>query len=485
MKLTKKIFFIAFIIIVCCLLILIVQKSKCSWNDIFKKDLKSIHDILKENHPGYYDDQNPAFKKWLDEGYQQATSKLDYMSSFEDYIYGLRLFVNGFQDGHLRISFDKSSLFAEWPGFCISYQKGKFLVVCNENNDVPLGAELVSCDGELPRVWLEKNICPYIDPRHLEASLITTTPYLTLWEGTTFVSKPKIYTFKINDKINEKHAKWKKISLNDYFSKFPKKVDKKFEIIELGSNQVWIKIPSFYPQTQQDEDALNNLIDSMSKFKAYDLIIFDVRGNTGGNSYFGTLILKNLYGEQYYDSLLKNEHEKKYVDWRASAGNIEYLKQLIIKLEKQFGKDNEVVSHFSNVLSGMQKDYDQGKPLYTQINTEQIFEGSQDIIKPINARIVVITDNYCASACLNFLDELFALDSVTQIGLATNADTNYMECRDIVLPSSFSVLHFPIKVFRNRTRKSNEAYIPQYHVDDIYNDEFLKDIIQNIIITKK
>jgi len=463
------------------LIALSIQKNKCSWKNIFKKDLNAIHTILQENHPGFYDDQNPFFKQWLNNGYQLALNQSQNIVSFADYIYGLRLFVNGFQDGHLRISFDKSSLCTEWPGFCISYQKRKFIVVYSEKSDIPLDAKLITCDGELPTRWLEKNAYPYIDSRSLEASFIINTPYLSLWEGTSFVAKPKIYTFKINDEIREKHIEWKKINLNDYFSKFPKKVNKNFEIIELEANQAWIRIPTFYPQTQKEEDDLKSLISSMSKLQDYNLIIFDVRRNTGGNSYFGTCLLKNLYGEQYYNSLLKNKHEKKYVDWRASKGNIEYLQQLIMKLEKQFEKKNEVVSFFSNVLSGIQKNYAQGKPLYTQTNTEQESGDFKNMPNPLHARIVVITDNYCASACLNFLDELFALDSVIHIGLATNADTDYMECRDIALQSSFSTLHFPIKVFRNRIRKSNQAYRPQYYINDIYNDDLIKEMIQKII----
>lgn len=463
------------------LLVVFVQKNN-SWKNIFQKDLKAIYDILSENHPGFYNDQNPKFKEWLNTGYQHALSKSDAISSFADYIYALSFFVNGFKDNHLRINFDKSFLKPEWPGFCIDYQKGKFLVVHSEKNDIPLNAELISCDGESPQEWLEKNILPYIDARHIEASWFVAAPYLSLWEGTIVVSKPKKYTFKINNGIQEVDATWKKISSTDYFSKFPKKnLKQQATIRELRPNQVWISIPSFYPQTQQEEDALNSIINSISHYAIYNLIVFDVRGNTGGNSYYGSRILKNLYGEEYYNASLKNIHNKKYVEWRTSTGNIKYMKELIIKLEKQFGK-GEIVSVFSDIISGMQRSQLAGNPFYRKMNSSKETEELQNIRKPLHAHIVVITDSYCASACLDFLDELFTLDSVFHIGLATNADTDYMECRDIQLPSSLAILHFPIKVFRNRIRKANEAYVPQCRVDDIYNDIPLKEVIQKIIL---
>ncbi len=123
-------------------------------------------------------------------------------------------------------------------------------------------------------------------------------------------------------------------------------------------------------------------------------------------------------------------------------------------------------------------------PFYRRMNSSQESEEVQNIMKALHARMVVITDNYCGSACLGFLDELFALDLVIQIGLATGADTDYMECRDVQLPSSLGTLHFPIKVYRNRARKPNEPYVPHYRVDDIYNDDILEEVIQKIYINE-
>ncbi len=479
MKYLKKIL-ISSIILSFCLLAIRAQKSS-SWKSIFQKDLKIIYDTLQENHPGFYDDQNPKFKEWLNDGYQQALNKLDGISSFADYIYGLRLFVNGFKDGHLRIQFDKSLLPAEWPGFCIGYQKGKFIVVHSDKKDIPLGAELISCDDESPIAWLKKNVLSFIDARNIEASIFVMAPYLSLWEGTVFVARPKKYIFKTNSGSQEAGPAWQKISIADYFSKLPKNPQQKASIKELGINQVWISIPSFYPQTPKEEDCLNNLISSISHYASYDLVIFDVRGNGGGNSYYGSMMLKNLYGEEYYNTTLKKLHDKKYVEWRASQGNIDYLKKLLIKLEKQFGQ-SEIVSVFSDTISGMQKSQLMGNLFYKAMNSSKGTEELHHIRKPLHARIIAITDNYCASACLNFLDELFTLDSVIHIGLATNADTNYMECRDVKLSSSLVTLHFPIKVFRNRIRKPNEVYIPLYHIDDIYNDSVLEEVIQKIIL---
>jgi hypothetical protein len=122
-----------------------------------------------------------------------------------------------------------------------------------------------------------------------------------------------------------------------------------------------------------------------------------------------------------------------------------------------------------------------GNPFYRALKSSVETAEVPIFENPLRARVVVITDTYCASSCLTFLDELFALGPVLHVGLPTSVDTAYLECRDVVLPSSLVTLHFPIKVFRNRNRKPNQAYVPQIYVDDIYNhDELRKAIFSSV-----
>ena len=246
---------------------------------------------------------------------------------------------------------------------------------------------------------------------------------------------------------------------------------------EIGPQQVWITIPSFHPETSEQEQALTVLADSMMQYKQYDTIIFDVRGNGGGNSYYGEMILKNLYGEPYCNAAFKRMSEKQYVEWRASQGNVDYLKNLLVTLEQKFGQESEITTEFSVIASEMEKNLLAGNHFYRALSGSTEAAEVPVLQNLLHARIIVITDTQCASSCLDFLDQLFALGPVLQVGLATSVDTDYMECRDEKLPSSLVTLHFPIKVFRNRSRKSNQAYVPQIFVQDVYNDDELRRVI--------
>jgi hypothetical protein len=497
MNMIKKLWAVGSALAVGSVCFFLYQSHATSWQSLYKKDLKAAHDILKDNHPGFYDNHNAEFKTWLLEGYQQALAKSPQVASFADYVYGLRFFTTGFKDSHVRVkcTSNTASLLCEWPGFGIGYKIGyrtgfgedseqqaeDFLVGASESSEIPMGARLIACDGESPRAWLEKNICPYIDSRNIDASWVVLAPYLSLWPDTVFIKKPTTYVFEINGKQKEVRPTWKKIEAADYSSKVLKKSSTPVlaSIQEKGDRQVWITLPSFYPQHSTEEDALKKVIDSVEKYKNYDVIVFDLRGNGGGNSRYGTLILEKLYGQEYCNACFKKLHAPQYVEWRASQENIEYLKIFLVTLEQKFGKEG--AAGFALVVFEMEKNLAVGNPFYRAMSDS--VEATDYLVpqNPLHARVILITDTTCASSSLVFIDEIRAVDIPYQIGLPTNVDTEYLECRDVTLPSGLATLHFPIKVFRNRGRKPNEPYLPDQFVADVYNDEEIQKAINKVM----
>lgn len=67
-----------------------------SWQSSYKKNLTLFYDTLKDNHPGFYDDQNPDFKLWLNKGYKEALAKVEEVHSYQDYKKNLCCFADGF-----------------------------------------------------------------------------------------------------------------------------------------------------------------------------------------------------------------------------------------------------------------------------------------------------------------------------------------------------------------------------------------------------
>ena len=237
-----------------------------------------------------------------------------------------------------------------------------------------------------------------------------------------------------------------------------------FDVQKL-ENATWISIPTFAPSTSQIS-SLQEIIRTLPQLRD-ETIIFDLRGNGGGNSEFGIQLLKALFGDEYATHRLAKEKQNIYVEWRASSGNLEHIKNFIPMLKQQFPESHPVIQWAESTCKGMQNALASGSYYYTEPkpskNPPQMNRPS-----PFKGKVIAIIDKGCGSACLDFLDGLNAMQSNTLfIGEPTGSDSVYMELRTIKLPSSKGTFGFPIKVYRNRPRGHNVPYVPdvRYHGD--------------------
>jgi hypothetical protein len=76
------------------------------------------------------------------------------------------------------------------------------------------------------------------------------------------------------------------------------------------------------------------------------------------------------------------------------------------------------------------------------------------------SKVVLLTDGWCASACLDFADLLLAIPGVRHVGAATYADAVYIDNRSVRLPSDLGWFGFSMKVYRGRPRGHNQPYVP-------------------------
>jgi len=136
---------------------------------------------------------------------------------------------------------------------------------------------------------------------------------------------------------------------------------------------------------------------------------------------------------------------------------------MIKKYQEDFrqrpGTDPAVLSALDAIAAGMSGAQARGQQLWRQPQ----FEQSREKPAPLAHRplVYVVTDNACASACLDALDLWKAMGAV-HVGRQTSADTVYMDIRTVALPSGLSELSFPMKVYRDRRRGHNEPVTPKH-----------------------
>lgn len=248
----------------------------------------------------------------------------------------------------------------------------------------------------------------------------------------------------------------------------------KFKIVLLNQQMAWSTLPTFCLDTNQQKD-FNKIVKAIAQFKHKKAIIFDLRGNDGGNSAYGSKIIDALFGKEYAEQKRCLANKLVFVDWRASQDNLAHFN---IRLQHN-------TPWLQEVVDGMKQSIAQRKHYY-----REYFAASCDTQSvrlkhsPVTARIIAIIDSNNFSAALDFIDELKLVDpGVLLIGQKTRADTLYMDVRTVTLPSGLGSFTFPMKVYRNRPRLANQPYVPDVRYKEITNTKKLRDFVVKMALT--
>lgn len=243
-----------------------------------------------------------------------------------------------------------------------------------------------------------------------------------------------------------------------------------FLIKNFTTDIAWVTIPNFAP-TQLEQESLELLIKDLPALRSKKYIIFDVRGNGGGSSLWGTRILESLFSQEYVLQKFAQNYGDSFENFRASKSNIDYWKRETIKLEYSFGRDSKEYSVLLELLNGMQKAYDEQQLFYSmKITKEEPKISEQKITNPCSARIVVLIDSGCFSSCLMFIHELQTVDpTITLIGQKTATNTSYMEVRGDILPSGIR-FGYPTAVGIN-SKPHFHFYVPDISYPEETMDE--------------
>lgn len=232
---------------------------------------------------------------------------------------------------------------------------------------------------------------------------------------------------------------------------------------------VWVTIPNFEP-TKFEQEQLELLIEQLSNLRTKKYIIFDVRGNGGGSTLWGTRILQALFTKEYVSQKFAQTYVDCYEDFRVSKSNLEFWNNVTPWFESSFGKNSKEYQEWQQLLQGMQKAYDDQQIFYSMkvmIQEPEVLQ--QAVQSPVKAKIVVFIDSGCFSSCLGFIHELQVVDeTITLMGEKTAINTSYMEIREDVLPSGIH-FRYPTAVGRN-SKPHFHFYIP-----DIAYPEDIKD----------
>ncbi len=452
------------------------------WAATLRMDAKAYHDQIADNHPGPYNKLDPGFARRNDAGLALALRRAATVRDYPGYLWAMRGYVASFNDGHVALDLDQpAALPIRWPGFLTGFDGTGRQVVMTRADDapLPLGAVLVSCDGIDAEHLAARNVGAFRGRWELVSQRATNGGRLFLDAANPYIKRPARCRFKVDDTLKDVTLSWRDLPDADFDARFAATAPRarpEFAARTLADGTRWFSLPGFNGDPDSaDAKSLTPIIKSMRKdalaIAAAPRIVLDLRGNGGGSSDWSYQIAAILWGQAAVNALPSGSEG---VDWRASAGNIATLEGYRTAWQNSADVSQAVKDWAARTAKGMTSARALGQALWREVDADEAKPAATGAAHMLKARVFVLTDWGCGSACLDAVDLWTALGGI-HVGQETSADSLYMDVRQVALPSGFARAVIPMKVYRGRKRGSNVPARPVHgYTGDMRNTDQLE-----------
>jgi hypothetical protein len=355
----------------------------------------------------------------------------------------------------------------------------------------PVGAELLACDGLSPQQIVEQRLAPYYSRRQTErdsqfrAFLLHTRSFAD--------DELKRCSYRTNDgKTLQFEIVNKSFVTDEYFPHVLQALSKgspsdsrpRDNGYTLKNGVLWIAVANFNlrPGTSEAAD-LEKLLTGLAALTDVKQIVFDTRGNRGGDSRVGGKIFEAATGGLEYDRSNLASLPRTYAQWRVSDVAIATFAKHVEKMSKLYGTDSNQAS-VGRVMYNRLKDAKTAGQQWARQDSDVRITPADIVargghLRRFNGAVALVTDHNCASACLDFADLVRSVPRSVHLGETTSADAVYIDTGRVKLPSGNSLV-VPLKVWRNRLRGNNEPWVPKFPLTVDMNDD---DAVRGAVLT--
>jgi hypothetical protein len=391
---------------------------------------------------------------------QADAGKVDGPSAYQAV---LRRFAGRFQDPHLRASFKFSPSSYDWPRFLVQYRGGRYVVATSETPAVAAGAEISACDGvEIgPLVEQTAPVEGYIPG--LESTRASMARTLFLDAKSPLRKRPQACRIG-GENVSLDWASITPERLAIIEAPYAQIRDREVGWTPFGANGAWVRLGVFAPDKEAAK-AYHKLIDEAPQLRDKSVIVFDVRGNGGGPYDWFMAVMRSLYGPEFtaYYAQARTEitpvfvHPISYGSPTRKAATDPLDTPHDTELEATYAAGSQEITSPS------------GAKIYALIRTPRP-KGGPTPANPVRAKVYVLTDYGCASACIGFVDEMLRIPGVVQIGTDTYVDRRSGSPANFAFPSGSGSISAPMMTRDGRQRGENEPRVPSLKFDGNIDD---------------
>jgi len=440
------------------------------WSAIAQADMKFAIDKVRSSHAGSVSGQIDVTAP-LESGARAGMLEAADAKTEQDYKRALVRFINGFGDPHTGIQLGLKT--TAWTGVVLDHVDGKFRVVWSEPDWPhalpPLGAIVQSCDGVWIGTYLKSNVAPLSNHSLEYATTLSELARVSMFD-TGLGWTPKQCTFEQADGARTYDLPLRAVadgigeSRLGTVRKSYKAKARPVGLYRLAADKQWVGMPDFNGGISGD--AYTALYPKLAALKHTGWIVFDLRGNGGGDSSWGNRALQALYGEAYGEEL---------------GNTAAYIKSLIadqatIDLYRRYAGLKQFAAskpEFERVIPILEASLAQREGLarvdYTS-KEDATALAAKVRRRPGGPRVAAVIDRGCFSSCMNFVQQISSMADTVLLGEPTIGYSPYGEIGQYKLPSGQGAIFVPSAIY-TAFQATREPFVPTIRYDGNMADD--------------
>jgi hypothetical protein len=428
------------------------------WVALAAADVDAFCRDIREVHPGMVDPLSPAFATQVDRACQVAAGRSRHVASFLDWMETMQALVTSFRDGHTGISFTVLPAQLRWPGFLIDGQGGRWIVRrppgIPADSAPPEGAELVACDGQRADAFLEKQLdLRTVDwskaPERIRQAFRAFTTYRL-----TGAPPATECRFRLNGKVSDVRLEWRPIStvaMQPLLAPYLRRgaTSPPIDVSVAPDRHVWVRIGNF-----KNETALKaleaELLAKQALLRSAPYVVFDLRGNGGGNSTWGQRFASILWGREAVEGRRLAAQSSDPADngkyWRRSKAAAARMRAAGDEYATQGPDFADIATYWRELGDTIAAATEDG--LYQDECCRPVPRPSRVPASAYGGKTFVVTDAGCFSSCVVVMNTLERMGAI-QVGEASGQNEVYGESvGPIDLPSGLGWYRIPVSIIR-------------------------------------
>ncbi len=288
----------------CVAVALPAEAAPSPWKQLTVVDVERLHRSVVDLHPGMRDPDTPDFAARVAAAYQTAKTRAEAAKTYADWLAATQGFMLSFRDGHTIFRPSLSPTRVRWPGFLIDGRAGGWVVrrpagFVDDGAGPIEGARITACDG----IPIDKLLKARLDgieadwskePERIRQAyrlmLDTRIEGAAPLSECVFEWQGQVKGYKLSWQITP----WS--SLSSGLAPYLRRVVRPISMRTLASGGEWISLGSFGDETKLEALA-KSMESAPDNLSTAPFIVFDLRGNGGGNSTWGERFARIVWGE--------------------------------------------------------------------------------------------------------------------------------------------------------------------------------------------